>query len=122
MIVPEDSQYGGDTTITCDWGFNRNAKTVTFYRSPVELPMEELAKLELDSNGELIGDAKIGNRTKYGEGFQTERSFSLIIYDVLHDTAGPYWCTVAVPIPEMTPEEKHSETKRLNITRRCNQM
>ena len=115
--MPEETQYGLDTTITCDWGFNRNAKIVTFYRSPVQLPKEQLAKFEFDSNGELIGDGEIGDRKKYRKVLGTKNNISLSIHDVSQD-AGNYWCTVALNI---TAAEKMSEQKELVITRRYNQ-
>ena len=119
MIVPEESQYGGDTTITCDWGFNRNAKNVTFYRSTVKLPKEQLAKFELDSDGELLDD-RVGDRAKYEKGFGTKRNLSLIIHDVLNNDAGPYWCILNVNDARISKPDQRRESggKRLKITRR----
>ena len=118
MIVPEESQHGGDTIITCDWGFNRNAKIVTFYQSTLKLLKEQLAQCELNSNGELIGNANIGNRTKYVTVLGTKRSVSLTIFDVLSNNAGPYWCNITV---KGTSKWASSGSKQLNIKRRCNQ-
>ena len=121
MIVPEESQYGGDTIITCDWGFNRNAKVVTFYRRPEKLPKEQVAEFELKPNGQLIR-AKL-HSTKFDKGLRTKMKVSLIIHDVLKNDTGPYLCKVTVKGTGISEADQTRESgeKRLNIKRRCNQ-
>ena len=112
LTVPkEEAQYGGDTNLTCDWGFNRNSKRVKFIHSTTE---QNVGSVDLSPDGHVISVGEGIDGVDIIKEQSDERKLTLGIVHVLD--RGPYQCVVE--ITETGGNVLRSQKEVLNLKRK----